>query len=227
MEGFNFDNNSKEVKDAGTEKISVSQKELGSLSSRTWEARKPFILEKDYFQLQYDFVKEIHNKTGESLFDLISARAPELREAIYNFDSKYKINGMKDGVTEENLLDFAYDEYLKTTAEQEPVTYHEDGYTGFGCFYYNQEDEDKHKDTIRIHFFNAEFDDTSPLDEKKIEIRKSEIRDLLQDIKTKHPEAKEISGNSWLYQSETYKKFFPESYLKNLEANNFRHELYF
>lgn len=192
----------------------LNQNNSEKILSETWEARKPLILEKDFFELQMKFAQELQQKTHKPLLDIIKTRTSDLRLNAFNREG-YKMLGLKPGITEENILDMSYQEYLKT-ADENAVEYHPEGSTRFGCFYYDQDDK---KEKIRIHFFNAEFDTLGPLDKTKIELRKKEMKDMLNNIKTKYKDTKEISGLSWLYNLPAYKRLFPQSYLNNLEMN--------
>lgn len=194
------------------EHIPLNKKE--KKSSERWEARKPFILEKDFFELQMEFAKEIQHKTHEPLLNIIKERTSDLRLNAFNREG-YKMTGLKPGVTEENIVDMSYQEYLRTS-DEDLIEYHPEGSTRFGCFYY---DQDEKKEKIRVHFFNAEFDSVGPLDKTKIELRKKEMKDMLNDIKIKYKDVQEISGLSWLYNLPSYKRLFPANYLKNLEIN--------
>ena len=193
--------------------FSLNNFEQNSLES--WEARKPFILEKDFFELQMEFAKEIQHKTHEPLLEVIKKRTSDLRLNAFEREG-YKMLGLKPGITEDNIVDRSYQEYLKTS-DEDPVEYHPEGSTRFGCFYY---DQDEKKEKIRIHFFNAEFDSVGPLDKTKIELRKKEMKDMLGDIKIKYADVQEISGLSWLYNLPSYKRLFPTNYIDNLEVND-------
>lgn len=188
----------------------------------TWEARKPLLFKKDFFELQLEFAKEIQKQTGKPLLHIIRDRTSTLARNAFKYDG-LKFIDFKPEVTEENVLDFSYEEYLKSEKADisESVPYYHEGSSGFGCFAYDQADEggEKKSGEIRIHFYNSEFDTVGPLDKSKIELRKKEIHDVLQDIKKAHPEAKEITGLSWLYNVPAYQRLFPQSYIDSLKVN--------
>jgi hypothetical protein len=180
--------------------------------SSNWEARKPFILGKEHFEFQMDFAKILQSKTSESLLQVIKGNSPLLRRHVYEFGDDLKIIGLRQGVTEENILDFAYIEYTEAT-DTHVIPYHEDGGHRYGCFSY---DVPRESTGARIHFANAEFDTTSPLDNSKYEQRKLELKDVLQDIKSNSPDIQEIQGLSWLYNLSAYCRLFPQSYIDNV-----------
>lgn len=184
-----------------------------------WEARKPLLFPREYFNLQFEFAKALQRKSGGNLLDIIKTRTSSLRFGLYEYNDDNTLKGEKPGltgITEEGLADFAYANYLKKDGNPKPAEYHPKDSTRFGCFYY---DHNKADDSLRIHFVNAEFDAVGPLDKSKIEERKREIRDMLADIKANFPEQKEINGLSWLYNLDSYKRLFPESYTRELEEN--------
>jgi hypothetical protein len=188
-----------------------------------WEAKKPLVFGKDFFQLQFDFAKAIQEKTSEPLFDVIKAKTGLLRRKAFNYEDN-RFVGFKEGVTEENIVDFAYSEYLKDLDKNdlEPAEYHPGGSRTFGCFSHFLEKDDS--DTIEIHFQNNEFNKVGPLDKSKVELRKKELHDMLIDIKTKYPHVKNISGLSWLYNLTAYRRLFPTSYIGNLEPDYHREQ---
>ena len=78
-------------------------KNLEIHTSKAWESREPFIFGKDYFQLQFDFCKEIQKKTGEPLFDIIKYRTSILRFNAFDYDG-YELKGINPNITEENMI---------------------------------------------------------------------------------------------------------------------------
>lgn len=185
--------------------------------NETWEARKPRLFPKELFNLQFEFAKALQRKSGGNLLDIIKTRTSSLRFGLYEYNDDNTLKGEKPGlaeITEEGLADFAYENYLKEDGNPEPAEYHPEGSTRFGCFYY---DHNKADNSLRIHFVNTEFDDVGPLDKSKIEERKREIKDMLADIKMNFPERQEINGLSWLYNLDSYKRLFPDSYTSNLQ----------
>lgn len=194
------------------------QIESSSSSNLAWESREPFDFSKDYFKLQYDFAKILQEKRGIPLFDAIKETTSALRLNAFEYDDFNNFKGISSEVTEENIVDIAYANELKEE-NGGPVPYHTKDSTRFGCFSYEQQDKQT-PTSINIHFFNGEFDpNTGPLDKSKIEKRKKEIHDVLVDIKRNYPDAKEICGLSWIYNIQSYKRLFPDSYIKNLQMD--------
>jgi len=176
-----------------------------------WEARQPLHVKKDFFDFQLQFAQILSKKADVPLVDIIASATSELRKNAFNHD-EYKMLGIKDGVTEENIADFAYEEYLKSVRVQ-PVEYHPEGSERFGCFYYDQDSNEP--STIRIHFTNNEFDTVSPLDQTKIQAREKELKDVLNDIKLKFPETQKIHGESWLVNLPAFMRLLPDSMKNN------------
>ena len=182
--------------------------------SGNWEARKPFKFGKDYFELQFEFAKELQQRLGGLLLDVIKNFAPILRFNSFQYEGD-SVKGVNHGVTEDNIVDMAYAKYLKTYND-ELVEYHPEEGSRFGCFYYDKDDD---REVINIHFLNTEFDNVGPLDKAKVELRKKEMWDMLNDIKIKYPDIEEIQSVSWLYNLPSFKRLFPQSFLDNMKID--------
>lgn len=92
-------------------------------------------------------------------------------------------------------------------AEPEPAPA---GHTAFGCFSFEPPDA---AGAVRIHFNNRDSaDGTSPLSLAKAPARRAELARLAACLKREHPAARTISGGSWLYNTEAYRRLFPPDY---------------
>ncbi len=85
----------------------------------------------------------------------------------------------------------------------------------FGCFSYAYISESK---VVRPHFTNRDTSRYGPLSQAQMETRLQELSAMFADIRTKHPEAEEVRGCSWLYHIEAYKRLFPTEYTQNMEV---------
>ena len=47
---------------------------------------------------------------------------------------------------------------------------------------------------------------------QQLEVRLVELRSMFTNIKRMHPDAKAVSGSSWLYNVEAYRRLFPVEY---------------
>ena len=88
----------------------------------------------------------------------------------------------------------------------------------FGCFDYEYKDEEE---IIRIHFystpaFHVDGTPLSPLSQERQEARTAELRTMFQHISTAHPDAKFVTGHSWVYSLPSYCRLFPEQYIQSL-----------
>ena len=94
----------------------------------------------------------------------------------------------------------------------------------FGCFSYALSGTDR----IRLHFWNAEADDQSPLGLDRQGHRKAELVALFRHVKQTLPEhadsehtesgQADVVGVSWLYNLEAYRRLFPTSYVQTARA---------
>ncbi len=80
----------------------------------------------------------------------------------------------------------------------------------FGCFDLELRE---HGQVVRVHFQNHEQDGLSPLHPTKIERRQRELKMIFSDVRQKYPEANEVWGKSWLYNSASYCSLFPTTYI--------------
>jgi hypothetical protein len=79
----------------------------------------------------------------------------------------------------------------------------------FGCFACDPPDDG----VVSLHFANRDDDGTSPLDDRKLDRRRGELRDLFAFIRAVHPTADTVHGGSWLYHLEAYRRLFPPGYV--------------
>ena len=199
-----------------------------------WKENLPFKSPQKLYELEFEFAKLMSGRLGVPLAEAVDQYAPAVRNHIFTFDEDgdWHVTGLEEGVTDENILEHAWARSLERHAERnsKPTPYHEErrGMSRFGCHYYNVKENDP--STIRVHFFNAEFEEewvdgkdvsTGPLAEQKMERRKHELTDMFRDIKTKHPEAKYVEGRSSLYSMKpkkgedraAYLRLYPPTYL--------------
>lgn len=74
----------------------------------------------------------------------------------------------------------------------------------------------------RTHFFVMDTDDESPLHPSKLEIRRSELHEVLSAVRSAHPELTHVAGGSWLYSTKSYASLFPEVHVRNAQARTDR-----
>jgi len=84
------------------------------------------------------------------------------------------------------------------------------GHEGFGCFAF----EPPKDGVVKIHFNNRDTDEAGgPLASAKAARRRDELAAMMRRITEKHPDATHISGRSWLYNLEAYRRLFPPQYV--------------
>lgn len=191
-----------------------------------WKENLPFKSPKKYYEAQFEFAKMMAERTGMPLVEAVDAYAPVMKNHIHTFDKDWNITGVEEGITDENMLERAWEKSLERHIERnsEPTEYHPEGGSRFGCHYYDYDEATK---TIKVHFFNAEFEEewedgkdvsTGPLAKDKIERRRRELTDMFRDIKARHPDAKHVLGGSTLYSLKSpsgtypYRRLYPETY---------------
>lgn len=171
------------------------------------------IYSKSYIELQYKFAKLL-----EQNFDL------NIIEAVYEYTNIYLSLTLDFSFNKENKIwrdfvdsfkdssDYIYSKYLEvqSNSERRDVKKSEP----FGCFSYHYEEDSK---TIRLHFANNDTSGFGPLSKERIQVRKEELTKMFDEIKEKHKNAKYVKGKSWLYSLESYKRLFPEDFVKSLK----------
>lgn len=71
---------------------------------------------------------------------------------------------------------------------------------------------------VRLHFQAEGHASASPLSTKLLDVRRHELRTLFSVLKASSSEPPLIVGASWLYNLQSYRRLFPESYLAALRA---------
>ncbi len=79
----------------------------------------------------------------------------------------------------------------------------------FGCFRY---DYGVDAATIRIHFEARDMSGSSALSKERMPERMQELRTMFATVRKRHPEAKLVRGNSWLYNIQAYQRLYPPSF---------------
>lgn len=166
------------------------------------------IYSKEYLQLQLDFAERAQVVTDKPI-----------EECLLNYTSFYKTFIPDWDFSPENPLWIEFVNEFKNTVDKtevitklyktrEPVQLTE---KYFGCFSYKYVPKKK---TIFTHFKNNGEED-GVLSKERKEARFQELKEMFSEIKEKHPEVEKVSGFSWLYNIEAYKRLFPKEYIEN------------
>ena len=178
-----------------------------------WEPRYEIPIQKEFFQLQFEFAKLVAERRNLLLDTAVISYAPFIRNNAFkrNEDSAERVP--HEDVTEETMADIAYENYLKQV-RPDVIPYHEG--TRFGCFFHTY---NAHNRVAELHFVNAEYDVKGPLDASKLGSRRREVTDVLKNIRDMHPHVRSITGDSWLYNLEAYRRILPARYTSNAEPS--------
>lgn len=66
---------------------------------------------------------------------------------------------------------------------------------------------------VRIHFRNRfNTDEIGPLHASNVSQRRAELTEMFSFVAQRWPEAKAVIGNSWLYNTQAYRRLFPTAY---------------
>jgi hypothetical protein len=187
-----------------------------------WKDNPPFKSPKKYFELQFEFAKLMAERTGMPLAESVKAYAPILEKSIHTLDAEGNELAPLEGLTDENMFEVGYamaqERRAQAKSEGETIPYRDERGDRFGCSSYDYEEDTK---TVRVHFFNAEADEEwvdgkdiskGPLSVEKADRRRHELTQMFRDIMEKHPDAKHVRGCSNLYNLESYRRIYPDTY---------------
>ena len=151
----------------------------------------------------------------------------ELIESIKNFTPIYYLIGNYDWEFKEDsiywqeflqryengedIVELVYDMYMKNYQEFS-------NFKWFGCFRYSFVEDEKGNGVVKLHFLNNCTSKEGPLSLSQRGKRLKELKDLFEDVKENHPNAKYVQGGSWLYNLESYRRLFPKEYFNNMES---------
>lgn len=151
----------------------------------------------------------------------------ELIDTIKNFTPIYYLIGNNDWEFQEDsiywkefleryrkgedLLELVYDMYKENFQEYSKHKW-------FGCFRYRFVEDEKGYGIVKMHFLNDGTSKEGPLSSSQKGNRLRELKELFEDVKKNHPNAKYVQGGSWLYNLESYKRLFPKEYINNMKS---------
>lgn len=178
-------------------------------------------------------MKELYPKELFNLFFTYAKKKAELLnipllESIKLYTPIYYLIGNYDWNIDEGSI--YWNEYISNLQEgEDPIELayylHKKNYKDFsanqkwfGCFRYKYVIDKEGIPIIKLHFLNNDTSGKGPLSKSQTELRKKELRELFTDVKTNHPDVKYVQGGSWLYNIESYKRLFPNSYFKDMKS---------
>ena len=170
---------------------------------------------KELFHLIIEYAKKRAEITGSDLIETIKNFTP-IYYLIGNYDweinedSKYWKEFLERYYKGEDLVELIYEMYNKNYQE---FTNHK----WFGCFRYKYIEDDQRNGIVKMHFLNNRSSKEGPLASSQKEKRLRELKELFEDVKKKHPNAKYVQGGSWLYNLEVYRRLFPKEYFTDMK----------
>lgn len=217
LENFNSFNKNKEKKLEFYNPINEYKEE---------KAKK--LISKDFFSFQFEFAQELYRQAQKkdpnvNFVNIVINFTPELRAHVVEYIKEKDSfeDHFKDGITEKNLLEKAYDTYV--SEEEIEVQETPDGPNQkFGpLFYLTTEDEGEGalENNITFHFSNDLS--LSPRQLLNIEERKKDIHDMLKDIREQHPNTKTLSTASWLLDAipeKIMQELFPQTFINSMKV---------
>lgn len=169
------------------------------------------VYSKPFFELQLVFAQKIADLSQQPL-DQVLLRFTAFYRILgldWSLDStnpvwQAYIQGLQQAQAS-NQVDFTYQFYL----QRYPTIPKFSDEEHWGCFAYGYNPETR---AIYFHFSSEDTSPYGPLSHHRIDIRKSELRMMFQQIHQRHPEALLVQGGTWLYNWESYKRLFPQAF---------------
>jgi hypothetical protein len=171
---------------------------------------------KELISLIIEYAKKKSEISKSDLIETIKNHTP-IYYLIGNYDWKFKEDSiywkefLERNKQEEYLVELIYDMYIKNHQEFSDHKW-------FGCFGYRFIEDDNGNGIVKIHFLNDRTSSEGPLASSQKENRLKELKELFEDVKKNHPNAKYVQGGSWLYNLESYKRLFPKEYINNMDS---------
>jgi hypothetical protein len=173
---------------------------------------------RDYYSLQLTFAAVLADRRGHSLSETVRGFTNlhrrlglgEVTDAPPGLEWRGYAEGLDRAPDALARLDWTMQ--VLAAAPDEPP---QPNKVRFGCFSYDPPEDG----VVRIHFNNLDSQDgAGPLARGKIATRRSELTRMFAHLRRTAPEAERLSGASWLYHLESYRRLFPPTYTASAAA---------
>lgn len=171
---------------------------------------------KQLFGLIIEYAKKKSEISGLERIETIKNHTP-IYYLIGNYDWEFKEDSIywKEFLERYNhggdLVELVYDMYIRNYQEFS-------NHKWFGCFRYRYVENEQGEGIVKMHFLNDRSSKEGPLASNQKGNRLKELKELFEDVKKNHPNAKYVQGGSWLYNLESYKRLFPKEYTKDMKS---------
>ncbi len=174
------------------------------------------IYPKGFFEVQLTFARKVAKVTKRPFED-----------AVLHYTAMYRILGLDWSADPTNPVWQKYVQALQqdveTGAEGTYQFYHAmsdsiphmSDQPHWGCFVYDYLPSE-HR--VKIHFSNQDFTEYGALSHQRMNVRKAELKAMFTVIHEEHPDAEVVTGGSWLYNLQAYKRLFPKEYGQSAKA---------
>jgi hypothetical protein len=154
-----------------------------------------------------------------------------LEQAVLHYTALYRIFGLDWTLDPTNPVWQAYSVGLQREPDRIDYTYRfylqrYDSIPKFadeehwGCFSYSHNAKDR---SIHIHFADEDRSPYGALSSRRVDARKSELKAMFAAVQSRHSEAEFVSGGSWLYNWESYRRLFPPAYVQAVHEDETRY----
>jgi hypothetical protein len=135
----------------------------------------------------------------------------KLNDTINSFENK-----IRTGHDESDKLDFCRELFLNSDYTKDICNHKQEK----RCFNYDI----WNNEGVSLHFTNAVIP-KNPFKEEQFDLRKSELKEIANEIKEKYPEIKFFFSVSWMWNLNIFKKLMPKEFNDSLEEFN-EHDFY-
>lgn len=182
-----------------------------AITPEYWVAHQEAPPTRSFVAFQVRIAREIAKRSGSSMLETVRQYIPAATPYVWQETDEYI---PFDELSDDRIVDSILEHEQTRAAAAEPKPYHED--TRYGCFTYRRNWDDG---TVEMHFENTEQDAQGPLSREHMERRLHELKDVFTEVKRAFPEVAEVIGYSWLYNLDSYRRLFPESYTDQPEVD--------
>ena len=169
---------------------------------------------REFFTLIYKYAIRYSEITGEGIEDVLLTQTPfyyAIGNHAWESDKSSKLwleylEGIQSGKSPDEL---AYEMFINHLEKS--------NHKWFGCFRYRYMIDKEGIPIVKLHFENYDTSPYGPLSKERKEVRISGLKEMFTEIKSLYPDVKFVQGGSWLYNYESYKRLFPQSYTKDMQ----------
>jgi hypothetical protein len=174
----------------------------------------------DFVRLQLDFAQAAGRQSGAKLSDVLLSHTSLHRLLGLGRADPDPAAGWLDLIDDINRAASSaeVERLVMDLLARAPTPAPDPSHTVFGCFACETPAADG---GVRIHFTHRDpRPGPGPLSSVRMEVRRAELDAMVNYLVSSEPKALTISGASWLYNTEAYRRLFPTAYVSSLKPKS-------